>query len=482
MDSAITPKTTIGTLLGEHPFLLGYLVKYHPEFKKLMSPIARHTIGRFATLERAAEIAGIPPEVFVADIAAKISAETGTAPPVPAAGEADSARQEELKAIIRELHAGCTPEEVQSRFKALIQDVDATEVARMEQALIKEGLAEEEVKRLCDVHMKVFQESLEKAPTPSAPPGHPVDTFLRENRAVLEVTQALRESAARLGTTAEPSAWNREKPAMAKGAERLREYERHYVRKENQLFPFLETHGLEGPTKVMWALDDDIRAAIKELRQAVTHDDALTACYFALEAATMVDDMVNKEEKVLFPMALDVLSEEEWRMIRAGEEEIGYTLLSEVPTWGAGQEPAEPARTGQAEGLIPLHTGTLSREQLDLMLRALPVDLTFVDENDQVQFYSEGKRVFPRSPGVIGRRVQNCHPPASVHIVQEIIEAFRTGERDVAEFWIETDGRLVHIRYFALRDEDGSYRGVVEMTQDVSGIRSLHGQRRLLDW
>jgi DUF438 domain-containing protein len=490
MAVVLTPKTTIGTLLSEYPFLLSYLASYHPEFKKLTNPIARRTLGRLATVERAAGMGAVSTEIFMADIADRIAAETGVRPEIAATatGNLDPLRQEELKAIIRELHAGRTPEEVKPRFEALIENVEPTEIAAMEQALIAEGLPDTEVKRLCDVHMAVFQETLAAIPAPRVPPGHPVDTFQRENRAVLEITQGLRASAGRAGTGAQPAAWEQEKAVLGALAESLAGYELHYVRKENQLFPFLEKHGVEGPTKVMWALHDDIRLSIKELREAIARNDVGAAVHGVDEAATMVDDMVNKEEKILFPVALEVLPEQEWREIRAGEGDVGYALVGEVPPWPAEGEPVKPgAPEGRPAasargGLLALTTGALSLEQLDLLLGTLPLDVTFVDENDEVRFYSEGERVFPRSPGVIGRRVQNCHPPASMHKVQQILDAFRAGEKDVADFWIVHGGRFLHIRYFALRDAAGTYRGVLETVQDVTAIRALEGERNLIDW
>jgi DUF438 domain-containing protein len=212
-----------------------------------------------------------------------------------------------------------------------------------------------------------------------------------------------------------------------------------------------------------------------------------------LALAKMIDDMVTKEEKVLHPMAIDTLSDEEWAKIRAGEGDIGYAFVSDVPEWptrvagdeaGAAGAPAGGTTTAAAgdDGLLALNTGGLRLEELNLVLGVLPIDFQYVDEHDRVRFYSEGHRIFPRSPGVIGRKVQNCHPPASVHKVQQIIDAFRAGEKDVAEFWIEMQGTFLHIRYFAVRDSGGAYRGVVETVQDVTAIRALEGQRRLLDW
>jgi DUF438 domain-containing protein len=217
----------------------------------------------------------------------------------------------------------------------------------------------------------------------------------------------------------------------------------------------------------------------------------------------MADDMVTKEEQVLHPMAVDTLSDEEWAKIRAGEGDIGYAFIEGVPEWPsaaqtaaaavaagaglagageAGEAAAGPAGSAPPDGLLSLSTGSLSLEELNLVLGVLPIDFQYVDEHDRVRFYSEGHRIFPRSPGVIGRKVQNCHPPQSVHKVQQILDAFRAGEKDTAEFWIEMQGKFLHIRYFAVRDAGGGYRGVVETVQDVTGIRALEGQRRLLDW
>jgi DUF438 domain-containing protein len=199
----------------------------------------------------------------------------------------------------------------------------------------------------------------------------------------------------------------------------------------------------------------------------------------------MADSMADKEEKILYPMAMDQLSEAEWAEIRAGEEEIGYAFVGDVPAWPEGEAAAvapDAASRGDAGELLELKTGALTLEQLDRALLALPIDFSYVDENDRVRFYSEGERIFPRSPGVIGRRVQNCHPPASVDKVQQIIDAFRAGEKNTADFWLQLGERFVHIRYSAVRDDDGVYKGIVETVQDVTAIRALQGERRLLDW
>jgi DUF438 domain-containing protein len=489
----IAPQTTIHSLLGEYPFLAGFLAEYNPEFKKLANPVLRRTMGRMATLEKVAETGHVPLDRLQRDIAAEVARVTGQEPAVrTTAGFAgvDSARQDELKAIVKELHAGASPDDLKGRFAELIEDVEATEIAAMEQRLIEEGIPEDEVKRLCDVHVRVFAEALDEHEEVQAPAGHPIDTFMRENQAFRQVLVSLRKVAEAIGRPAVREEWERLAPAFRSTVERVREYERHYLRKENQLFPFLERHGVEGPSKVMWALHDDIRTVIRELRESLEREDPDAAVQHAQELVTMGDDMIYKEEKILFPMAMDNLSQEEWAEIRRGEPEIGYALIGEPSGWPnvrLGEETAPPA-AGEAtaaptgQDLLALHTGALSLEQLDLLLRSLPFDLTYVDENDEVRYYSEGERVFPRSPAVVGRRVQNCHPPASVHKVQQILDAFRAGKKDAAEFWIELGARFVHIRYFALRDGDGTYRGALEVVHDATRVRVLQGQRRLLDW
>ena len=497
----ITPKTTVHTLLKEYPFLLDFLAGYHPEFKKLTNPVLRRTVGRMATLDTVAEQGNVPLNRLTDDIATEIERQTGTRPPIADVADAqtiDPARLEELHAIVKDLHAGKTVEEVKPRFEELIADVEATEIAAMEQKLIEGGVPDSEVKRLCDVHVQVFADALEGHAAVTAPPGHPMDTFQRENQALLQVTASLRKVAEAIGEPPDGAAWGRLKGALRDTVERLAEVDKHYLRKENQLFPFLEDHGVEGPSKVMWAIHDDIRALIKQARATIAEDDAGMAVSTSLALAKMVDDMVTKEEKVLHPMAMDTLSDAEWAQIRAGEGDIGYAFIDGVPEWpaaggvagsglaGAGPA-AEAAAAGQAgaaspAGLLTLNTGGLSLDELNLVLGVLPIDFQYVDEHDRVRFYSEGHRIFPRSPGVIGRKVQNCHPPASVHKVQQIIDALRAGEKDTAEFWIETQGKFLHIRYFAVRDAAAAYRGVVETVQDVTGIRALEGQRRLLDW
>ena len=212
----------------------------------------------------------------------------------------------------------------------------------------------------------------------------------------------------------------------------------------------------------------------------------------SLRMEIAIREMFYKEERILLPNALERLTEEDWRAIHSQEDEYGFSFFTRGNEWPPEekQKPQEevkmmqsaPAKRTSSMNDFPLTHGDLSIMQIDMMLRTLPVDLTFVDENDIVRYYSETPdRIFKRSPAIIGRKVQNCHPPASVDKVIQILEDFRAGKRDVAEFWIQLGEKFIHIRYFAMRDSRGQYRGTLEVSQDVTAIRKLEGEKRLLD-
>jgi DUF438 domain-containing protein len=280
----------------------------------------------------------------------------------------------------------------------------------------------------------------------------------------------------------------------------LAEYEKHYLRKENILFPYLEKHGFAGPSTVMWAIHDDIREGWRALAELLAagpegHPDSfvkrIAAVYEPLAKALC--EMFYKEENILFPAALERLSTEEWLAVYAQGPEIGYAWIVPAETWarevsaaGTAVPPAREQEKAPAQGLLRLDTGAMTLEELNRLINYLPIDITYVDREDRVRFFSLGKdRIFARTAAIIGRKVQQCHPPASVDRVQRILDDFRAGVRDVAEFWIQAgadqEQQFIHIRYVALRDERGDYQGTLEVTQDVTHIRRLEGERRLLD-
>jgi DUF438 domain-containing protein len=395
-----------------------------------------------------------------------------------------------LKGLIRQLHDGKTVAEVKGEFAALLRDVGASEIAEIEQALIDEGLPEIEVKRLCDVHVAVFRESLEAQVKPDTIPGHPVYTFLAENRAARRVLDALQEALEAL--KAAPDVGRQEQARTR--LQELQKYERHYSRQENILFPYLERHGFTGPASVMWAIHDDIRVEWKTLDGLLNVGPGDDSAAFSAQIdevfeplSAAIREMFYKEENILYPAALEKLSAEEWEKIRAQEPEVGYCYVEPGNQWppkSVAIEAASPPTKVKmaAEGLLHLDTGTLTAQEINRLLTHLPIDITYVDKDDTVRFFSQTReRIFPRSPAIIGRKVQKCHPPTSLHRVQQILDDFHAGRRDEAEFWIQMGAKFIHIRYFAVRDEQGEYQGTLEVTQDIAHIRALEGERRLLD-
>ena len=397
-----------------------------------------------------------------------------------------SNQQEALKEIIRDLHSGVPVEQLQKKFKKIIEKTSPEEIAQMENALINEGFPPSEIQRLCDVHVQVFEKSLAKVGKAKKIAGHPINTYILENREakrILKQIGSLTRRLKRTGTSAKDS--DKLNQAMA----RLMDIETHYVRKENQLFPALEAKNFTGPTQVMWGKHDEIRKLLKSVAELIQEQSWPTVqCEFG-RLASSIKKMIFLEEKILFPTAAKKLQDAEWADIKKGEAEIGYAWVKPANLWDANiaarkavTAESVPVDTEEQHPLISLAEGKMTVEQVSMMLKCLPIDITFVDENNRVCFYSDSKeRIFPRSPAIIGRLVENCHPPKSVHVVQEIVNSFRAKQKDVAEFWIQLDEKFIHIRYFPVFDDAGVYRGVVEVSQDASGIRSLSGEKLLLD-
>lgn len=470
----LSAKTKVNDLLIRYPFLKDFLVSLNPEFKMLDNAFMRKTVGRIASLGKVAMVGGMDVKKLLDDIAAKINKETGEAVAI-SYGEDGPDEQElkidKMKEIIKELHAGKDAESQKKKFEELIKDVAPWEIAQMEQKLIAEGMPETEIKSLCEVHVQVFKEALEHQTVPGLPAGHPVHTLMLENRAAEEILKEMEAI----------SDFVRGKEKLLGILDRLAQIDKHFLRKENQLFPVVETKGITGPSKVMWALHDDIRTFIKDVRKRIV--DGKMEKVVVESLAKMVNDMIYKEEHILFPMALEMLSEDEWTKVRKGEEEIGFAWVKPETEWKPSVGSFQQELLAEKVGSLNLDTGQLTAEQVNLILTHLPVDLSFVNENDEVVYYSAmPERIFPRSPGVIGRKVHNCHPPKSVGTVEKILASFRAGTKDVAEFWIQMRGRVLFIRYFAVRDSAGKYRGCLEVSQDITEIQKLTGQKRLLDW
>jgi len=470
----IKPETKLGELLKEYPFLLEYLPTLSPKYEALKDPVLRKTMLGRATVNMIADRGDLETGQLIASIREAIDASKA-----PSQEE----KMEVLKGIIRDLHAGVEMEVLRERFARLSVHVSPSEIAEMEQSLIDEGLPEEEVKRLCDVHVEVFKKSLDTQETPSPPAGHPVHNFMAENRATEKILEEVDGVTGEMGRNPAPEVVASRQDGLVRLVARLSDIEKHYLRKENQLFPILEAKGMSGPSQVMWAVHDDIRTALKIAREQASSGDPKISLTLE-ELSITIRDMIYKEENILYPMSLEALAHGDWLRVKDGEAEIGFAWIQPLFEWPGDDEAVEEAPEERVDGgPLDLDVGKLTPEQVNLLLKNLPFDMTFVDEDDRVAYYSHGReRIFPRSPAVIGRKVQLCHPASSVHVVERIVKEFKEGSRDVADFWITSQGRFLYIRYFAVRDDEGTYRGTLEVNQNVTGIKELEGERRLLDW
>lgn len=398
----------------------------------------------------------------------------------PAATEKKAA----LKQLIISLHEGLDPHVAKRQFVEILRNVDAGEIARIEDELIREGMPTQEIQRLCDVHLAVFKDNLQEDQSRDA--DHPVQILMKEHELLIQLASDLKSAAAAVQAASSHAEASSAIARLVDLGQQIRDSQCHYVREENVIFPYLEKHGIVGPPTVMWSEHDRIRTLEKAIHAVLDADNLAglrergAELQDAAEAlAEMFETHFYKENNILFPTALEVFTEDEWKETISQFAELGYWKV--VPSTLAQPAEPEPPATSMAEGVVQFETGSLPVSVLERILDTMPVDFTFVDAGDRVQYFSNGKeRVFPRTAAIIGRAVQQCHPEKSVHRVNQILDDFRAGRRDDADFWIQSGDHLITIRYFAVRDREGKYLGCLEVTQDATWVRSLQGERRLL--
>lgn len=397
-----------------------------------------------------------------------------------------------LKEAIKQLHAGIPPQEVKERFKQVLEGISPVEIAKIEQELVKEGMPREEIQKLCDVHMAVFREQLEKQKL-DIPAEHPISILMEEHKIMLQIAEKLNTITNKIQQISDTSYVGEEIHNLEHIAVDFLDAEKHYLREENVLFPNLEKHGITEPPAIMWMEHNQIREKKKQLSQLIENYNAISFQDFKRQLGETAESLNSllpshffKENSILFPTALRVITDEEWKEIRKEFDEIGYCCFTPphlTATLQREEVKKEEKAVAALEGILQFETGTLSKEELEALLDSLPVDITFVDKEDAVKYFSKAeKRVFVRTKAIIGRKVQLCHPQKSIHIVNKIVEAFKKGKKDVAEFWIPMNNRLIYIRYFAVRDKNGRYLGIIEVTQDITDIKKIEGEKRLLDW
>lgn len=398
-------------------------------------------------------------------------------------------RKELLKHMILQLHKGTAPDAVKKQLTRLLGTVPYNDVVEVEQELISEGLPQEEVLKLCDLHSAVLDGVLDHSKAKTAPSGHPVHTFQQENRALQHEIKSLEK----LYTDVEQAESTDDLKALFVEIHQrfnaIMDVEKHYLRKEYLLFPFLEKHGVTGPPTVMWGKHDETRELLKGALEAlgekerINLDDAKTVIDLVIKPASKaVADMIGKEEEILFPMSLDTLDDAEWFEIEKQSLEYGFCLYDPKEIWtpeGVKPDDSIPEERDK----IQLPSGSFAVPELTAILNTIPFDLTFVDKEDRVKFFTQGKeRIFARSRAILGRTVQQCHPPSSVHVVEKILDDFKSGREDHAAFWINMKDQFILIEYFALRDKDAKYLGTIEVSQNLTEKKKLQGEQRLLHY
>jgi len=398
-------------------------------------------------------------------------------------------RVEDLLAFSLGMMSGEDGRTLLEKYKEAIERVTPQDMLMLEDKQMQMGIKPEAIKKDVEKVINIFFKRLKEYSWEKPKEGTFLYYLMLENSAyefkLNGVKKIIKSYKGR-----EVSDFNLLKNDLLGHFEEFSKFESHYVKKENILFPFLEKKWDNyRPLTVMWSLHDDIRKKLKQIIQILTSDASswmdlnkqIGKYYF------LVFGMIQKENLIIYPVASETVSDNEWEEMHHQSFEYPFPFIEAPVKPESIQEAVLEKQTEilQLDGdlIFKSETGELNPEQILLLLNNLPVDITFVDENDKVRFFSRPKeRFFPRSPAIVGRAVQNCHPPESVHIVEKIVTAFKNGEKDNAQFWLELKGKFILIQYFPLRNDKGEYKGVIEVSQDVTGIRALEGEQRLLDW
>ncbi len=391
-------------------------------------------------------------------------------------------RQERLKAIIIKIHNGLPLEEAKVMFREQFGSITTEEITKMEHNLIEEGMDIKEVQSLCDVHAAVFDGSISdihKAKDITDIPGHPAQILREENERI----QLL------IDHEIKPFINRNDKTSLLMlriGFERLSDINKHYSRKEHLLFPGLEKRGVTSIPKVMWGVDNEIRESIKNVNSQLqsSNFDGTALMISIKKTIERVEDMIVKENNILLPLLSDTLSLYDWIMADQGSDEIGYFLQKPKQSWAKKEnEKTSENKTDENEKTdsVSFDAGELMPDEINAIFNTIPFDMTFIDKNGHVKYFTQGKeRIFERPKTILGRHVNMCHPPQSVDVVEKIVNSFKDGSKDHEDFWIDSNKMFVHIRYYAIRNQKGEYLGTLEVTQDIKPIRELQGEKRLM--
>jgi PAS domain S-box-containing protein len=388
-------------------------------------------------------------------------------------------RKSAIENFALQLIGGGNGKKLMDENQEILSAVTPFETMQVLDTLLVSGVPLEKVKAGVGKILNAFNKSLTSYRWEKPGEGHFLHYLMLENREAEKIMNEIRSINKKIfkgekGEQAELT--SRLRQLMLK----LRDYELHYIKKENILFPYIEKafpryHCLQ----IMWSFHDDYRRTLKKVNLNLddAHPDYDLLNKEIGKLFFVILPLIFREEQIVFPVALNAIPGSSWDEMMQQSYDQGWCYIRPP------EKSARASRKPEPEGLIDLGSGMLTQEQLTLILNNSPADVTFIDENDEVRYFSESKdRIFPRSRAIIGRKVQNCHPPQSLHVVNEIIAAFRRGEKDHADFWIQVKGRFLYIRYLALRNQAGEYKGTLEVSEDITRARELVNERRLLKW
>ena len=434
-------------------------------------------------------------------------------------------KKEQLKKLLFRIHEGEDVNRLKEEFRQVLSGISPLEIPLIEQELVREGVSAKDIAKMCDLHVELFREAVkgtDELEEKDLPDGHPLKTLYLENKEIMKDSEMLNLYGRTLATTRDERMRAEILGVLEEIVGNLRRVGfTHYNREEMLTFPYIERRGLTAIATVLWTKHDEIRFMVKYLTELLRKRDEMPWEKFVErfkaktgEAAFALSDMVFRENNIYYPTLKALLGDGEWKAIRMQEDEMGFYKVN-PPAWDPGEDvkPLHPweinpelsveellnlpkevqqALKGQPlefdrselkrNGDIDLGTGYVSVEELKAIFEALPVDVTFIDRNDRVRFFSPGERIFDRTMSVLGRPVQLCHPPKSVHIVNKILRAFKEGRKKEATFWLRLGPKYVYIGYLPLFDENGNYIGTLEITMDIAPYKAIEGEKRLLDW
>ena len=467
---------TVAELVKEFPEVKEIMVKLG--FKDITSPAALMFMGKVMTIPKGSAIKGIPMDKIVAafeEAGFQVINAPGMDATQPMPGTADD-RNTKLKNLILRLNNGEDIESVRADFVRDFESVSVHDIVKAEQGLIDDGMPMTEVQRLCDLHSALFHGKTEaelwaeeekqaaEASEYQVPEGHPVDVLRRENRALETVLD--RAFAALYANDAK---------ALSAELRVLREISTLYSKKESILMPMLLHHGITGPNDVMWGVDDEIKAEVARLDQFLTAEnfnDEKTAAEAVLKR---MREMIYKEENIFFPLCLEHLTEEEWIDAYRDLPEMGFVFIEDAPTWAHGEEALAARKTEVTDplagGVLRFPGGKLTMAQLNGLFKVLPIDITFIDENDINRFFTNEGRVFSRPLSALDRSTYECHPERVKPMVKQLLDDFKSGARDFMEVWTPNEDHPVRVLYLTVRDEAGNYLGTAELVEDFTAVK-----------